>query len=358
MRLYDQDSFARDVAFEVNLGGDRLDSADVSVILSGVSAEQLTAFKRRVYYHSVDFAPVGGYHDEHFLTRSVDNICSTVKLGEGRGDIPNFYSMPCDRGKWFRRDDGRYFKCTKAVRWAMWKPEQLERLGIDPVTIQDVTMKKVSFLLDNYGTDILLDRPARQIELLSYSAETPGYGMVIEQRKDDASAIRVKYLTPHGFSETSFKRLDDEDTEKLFSTLDKEVQWRSEHSRKADVVADEPQATVEQPVSLAMIPLESEAVLVCNPASPASDPLQATAVFETSDGVVMVSCRPFKAPEGTPEENIPLSSFSDRSLETIREATGRSMKLFFDKVQKPSLDDLRPQMNGVSLPKKNSVVKI
>lgn len=341
MYVTDFDLNARDIAFEVNLGGDRFDRDDVAALLDGVTPEQLTAFKRRVYYHSVDFAPDRGYSDERFLLKAVDSICSAVRTGDGLKGFPDMYALPCDRNKWFRRDDGRYFMCRKATRWANWTPEQLQRLGKDPVPLKDIVTEKVSDLMKAYGVGSSYDRSVRELQLLSYSQVVPGYEMTVRQGVSDLSDIQFRMISPDRTQNFRIGSCSDTELERLMRHLDEEADWRIAEGRAAHVQGSSPavQPSAES-VSTAVIPLDSECVLVTPPGEEevALVRFMATSVFETPDGTVMVSGKRIAGQQdlsSTPEENHPLTAFSDKSLDTICKATGRQMRMLFDKIQKP-----------------------
>lgn len=119
---YDLEDLARDVAFEIELGGFRLDPSDVSKVMLGVSQATLDLFKERVLVHCQDFAPGGKPSD--FSRKSLDEFVSGVVVAESLGIEPQvaFSKRPLynDKGMYFMFKNGTILECEKATRFAMW----------------------------------------------------------------------------------------------------------------------------------------------------------------------------------------------------------------------------------------------
>ena len=128
------DSLARDVAFEIELGGDRLEPADLREMLNGISRAKLDLFRRRVEYHAVDFYPPlpfpGAEADAQnaafvrkYLDMWTDGVVTAEDLGVQLEASPFLVAPREDRGVFFLFPDGDVRRCTKATREAMWPKE-------------------------------------------------------------------------------------------------------------------------------------------------------------------------------------------------------------------------------------------
>ena len=120
---YDLDSFARDVAMEIQLGGDRFDPSDVGSFLDGIPSDDLVLFKERVLLHSRDFAPCTQSFID-FARNSVGVWLSQVRTAEQKGLRPSGSwfdreALRDDKWKYFKFDDGSFRFCNKTDRrWA------------------------------------------------------------------------------------------------------------------------------------------------------------------------------------------------------------------------------------------------
>lgn len=120
------DSLARDVAFEIQLGGDRFDASDLARVLEGIGKDDLEVFRSRVMLHSKDFAP-SNPNNERFVSKELDYWLSGVRTSESMGKGPTDWfaneNLSDDKGKYFLFYNGSVLKCEKATAQAMWGDE-------------------------------------------------------------------------------------------------------------------------------------------------------------------------------------------------------------------------------------------
>ena len=147
------EDLARDVAFEIHLGGDRFGPDDVAEWLKGISKEDLEIFRSRVMYHSMDFAPNEPLY-VNFAKRSLDMWLSGIETsGPSNGKQESWYkNLPLheDRGKYLVFDDGNIRLCDKATAEAAWGKE-VRRHIISEMKELDVCRHNLDSLLSSYG---------------------------------------------------------------------------------------------------------------------------------------------------------------------------------------------------------------
>ena len=149
MKMNDVDRLARDVAFEIILGGDRFEPSDVAAHLDGISRPEMGLFKKRVEYHTVDFAPEE-MRTPDFVGRMVEGWTQGVRLSDGAGIREAFsaaYNRQ-ERGLWFRFDDGSVRRCDRAVTDAMWNGEELARMDPKPLSAAEAAVGERRAALD------------------------------------------------------------------------------------------------------------------------------------------------------------------------------------------------------------------
>jgi hypothetical protein len=182
------EEFARDLAFEMCLGGDRFDHDDAMAFLEGISARELDRFTERVKYHAEDFKPRGGEQRngfDRFVSRYLGSYLADVRTAErlGISDPVSEYEgvdVFSDRGKWFLMDSGRPAYCMKATRWAMWGKDigQHIRMEID----RDTAVRSLfASLLSRYG---VTDGEERRMEFVSPASVPEGDLVAICDRAD------------------------------------------------------------------------------------------------------------------------------------------------------------------------------
>ena len=128
---YDLEDLARDVAFEIELGGDRLGPDDVHQILQGIGEKELEVFSSRVKLHALDFSPSNLFSTD-FTERMVKMWLKDVVTAENLGRKPeSFYGkleLSDDRGYYFVFDDGSVKRCTSATARGMWGKDACSRI--------------------------------------------------------------------------------------------------------------------------------------------------------------------------------------------------------------------------------------
>lgn len=202
------DDFARDVAMEIQLGGDRFDPSDVAERLEGIPEADLKTFRERVFYHSMDFYPfpdavVGSMPGKDFLEIPwvvansgdiglfTDQMCDAwlggVKTAEQLGRKPSrsvFEAQPLhwDRGKYFMLRDGNIRRCDKATRTAAFG-RNADALCVMEISRDDAVRGVCSQILSRFGTDTPEGRTA---EFISAASVPEGLVYGVMQKSDGA----------------------------------------------------------------------------------------------------------------------------------------------------------------------------
>lgn len=150
------DVIARDLAFEIHLGGDRFDAEDLHEVLRGIPQKDLDTFRSRVLYHAKDFVPdEPRFHA--FAERQVDSWLSGVETAEMLGrKVRGSWFRPEDfhedRGKNFLMDDGSVRRCEKATAESAWGPKVREHV-LREMTDREVVEYNADWLLSTYGKE-------------------------------------------------------------------------------------------------------------------------------------------------------------------------------------------------------------
>lgn len=331
-KMNDVDRLARDVAFEIVLGGDRFDPADVAAQLDGISPREMQVFRGRIAYHAEDFAPPE-YRTEDFMNRMTEAWTAGVRL-DGRSDsLRRAFSeteLHSDRGRWFRFRDGSFRKCTKAAVDAMWRGRDLEGLEAGPVTPLDVLRAKADALIAKYGKEVRLDGPWDSVDVDTYGLSEAGHVMSLRRnvdilaRKPEDHVYYVTYRTPSGSSSTLLSHLEPEEMERMIGVVDGETAFRGGLS----VMNGVPGLS-----GGSLVALPQDTVVYAPEYGPTqTKSFVAASVFVGPGEGVMVSGRFTGQDKGTPDFNYPLADFSDRSVAVIKEATDRSMKAVLSKM--------------------------
>ena len=148
------DAIARDLAFEIHLGGDRFDAEDLHEVLRGIPQKDLDVFRSRVLYHAKDFVPdEPRFHA--FAERQVDSWLSGAETAEMLGrKVRESWFRPEDfhedRGKNFLLDDGSVRRCEKATAESEWGPKVREHI-LREMTDREVFEHNADWLLSSYG---------------------------------------------------------------------------------------------------------------------------------------------------------------------------------------------------------------
>lgn len=131
------DDFARDIAFEIQLGGDRFGPDDVRDILRGIPRKDLQEFRDRIEYHAVDFAPVFIVDNNEFVREYIDKWLSGVQTAETLGVEPQIRfsseGLLRDRGEFFVCPDLGHdvVRCPVATRYLAWQKDGRPREVVD-----------------------------------------------------------------------------------------------------------------------------------------------------------------------------------------------------------------------------------
>lgn len=339
------DMLARDVAFEIALGGDRFDPQDAAMWLDGCSDVELEVFRSRIRYHIVDFAPPE-YRTEDFVGRMIQEWTESVRTDDTRHDIRPGVQEALeirDRGKWYRFSDG-YRQCTKGTVEAEWTAKDLSmRLSPDPVPSNEVLRARADSLISRYGHEVMLDYRydsldisslgfsgedvsmtlRRSVDVVAQGVEGHSY-TVVERRPGDVRVSEIMSFTP-------------EEADRLIAVLDTEESLRqssalvSERSAFADGVL----VGFPEPVRVSMV--RDDAGLF---------PFEVSSVFCTPDGQAMVSGRYMHQPRKEPEYNYPLSDLTDKGISDVRRAMDVAMRNTLERLQgvgPKRMETLRPE---------------
>lgn len=133
------DDFARDIAVEIQLGGDRFGPGDVEDILRGIPRRDLQAFRERIEYYAVDYdcgtAFMAG--NASFVKEYVDKWLSGVETAEKLGVQPQVRfsaeGLLRDRGEFFVCPDAGHdvVRCPVATRYLAWQKDGRPREIVD-----------------------------------------------------------------------------------------------------------------------------------------------------------------------------------------------------------------------------------
>ena len=324
------DELARDLAFEIVLGGDRMDAEDIRQALGSVSQNELHLFRERVKYHAFDFAP-GEYLTDDFLNRMLDGWLKDVSVNGSTSIGAAYHELHerCDRFKWFRLQnlDGsfEYALCEKATRDVMWGRRAGGRrvdefVSERPVSALEVARSRADALLDKYGMEFNLDGPLEVVDVYSFGILKEGALMSLRRTVNDlarSSSDRVYFITETapGGKDTSrvLSDMREDELNRLVGIIDTEKSFRDGLS-----------LVVENPIvnQGAIIRLPEDTYVYFSDGS--LEGLVAKSVFLAPDGVAMVSGKFMGSLYR--EQNFPLSYLSDKSMQVIREATQASLK--------------------------------
>lgn len=336
---------ARDVAMEILLGGFRLDEEDFAMALGRVTRLELKLFENCMRYHAVDFGymPEGG-NAKVFFEKELDVWTTKVQFSEDCSvrDAFRFLKSLEDRGKWFKVQDG-FRKCTEdsVISMVSFGRDVLDAGGeVERVSLFDVLRSKADAIISKYGKEVLLDNYWMQVELKDSSAPSDTHTFVRRSVNTFAKGLDdyifyVEYRTPSGRSSTLMSRLEPEEMERMISLIDDEMSSRQTVSKaagKLDIASG----------SEGLEPVEQGGCLRFD-----NGPV-ISVLDDGGERLVRVSeiwSMPFGGPwiTGSPvdakgnmqfDENgkmvsfdFPLSSLSDKAVDTIRQATDKFLKL-------------------------------
>lgn len=334
------DQLARDVAFEIILGGDRFDPKDVAENLDGISSGELDIFKKRIAYHAVDFAPPE-YRTDEFVSRMTKAWTSGIRLGDSPEIHQAFLeaAQNMDRGKWFRFANGEFKRCDRAVVEAMWREKDRTMMDPKPVEPFVVARVKADQLIEKYGREVMYDHPYDVVEIDSYGMTAAGHIMTVRRNVDIlASKVEdhqyyVAIKTPNGGTVTALSAYTPDEANDFIDLIDSERSLR-ESAGIMDDFALSDSAIVGLP--------KDTIVFAPDSFSPSGvSRFRATSVFFGPDGSAMVSGRFVGDPKGEAERNFQLGELSDKSVAIIKQATDVAMKNILSKMASLETDGLK-----------------
>ena len=156
--MYNIENMARDLAFEIQLGGDRFDSDDLREWLRGIPEADLKVFRERVLLHARDFAPEDLKYTS-FVERMVGQWLKGVETAETLGKVvkpgQSWYkgiALPEDKGKHFLFDDGSIRDCGSATAEAAWGTDVRKHI-LREMSDRDLAIHYADVLVSSYGHD-------------------------------------------------------------------------------------------------------------------------------------------------------------------------------------------------------------
>lgn len=322
-KMSDMDRLARDIAFEIVLGGDRFDPSDVKEMVGTVSRAERNVFQDRIRYHAVDFAPEE-YRTAEFLDRNIEVWTGGLKIHDGVELRQDFDEMlhRNERGAWFRFSDGSFLRCEKAVSDAMWNSRERFGMDPDPVSPYKVALYKSDALINKYGHQVKRDMYYHAVDLDSYGMTSEGSILTVMRQEDIVSddpkhkIFVVVEKTPEKTSAALLSQYPDEELERLIGILDTESSVRQSLSLMKE----------GEPMSEgAVVALPEKTIVTAPEQSPYGSDFVVTSVFVKSEGFTMVSGH-YVGMRGGPERNFLLRDFSDKGVATIKNATDVAMK--------------------------------
>lgn len=120
------DEFARDMSYEIWLGGERDRRERIFIqeelaSLSPLTPSEVKALKERVMYHCPDRCP--SYNpSEEFVSSEVNEFLSRAEVRDSNRPVRDEFAHlndVQDRGEWFMLPNGELFRCTQARRTDM-----------------------------------------------------------------------------------------------------------------------------------------------------------------------------------------------------------------------------------------------
>ena len=335
----DFDCLARDVAFEIVLGGDRFEPCDVAERLDGCSKAELDIFRDRVRYHSVDFAPPE-YRTEDFIERMVTAWTKDIRtrtdreLADAGLRVVSVQAEEAarilDRGKWFRFSDGCR-QCLKGTREAMWTAKDMTMLVSDePVPANEVLRGRVDSLISRYGHEVQLDGPYDSMDISSVGLTDGAASMTIRRRVDilaqgvEGHQYYVVERAPGEMKVSNVMSFNPREADRLIGILETEESLRqsstlvSERSPFPDGVL----VGFPEPVRVSMARDDTGLF-----------PFEVSSVFCTPDGRAMVSGRYLHQLRSDPEYNFPLSDLTDKGISDVRKTMDTAMRKTLAKLQ-------------------------
>ena len=344
---YTLDNFARDVAFEINFGGDRFDRNDVSEHLHGIDAASLHLFRNRVRYYAEDFRPKRMYANDTFsgwMNRQLDAWLSDVRTAEDLKLDPKGIAFPVtglreDRGKWFRLSDGTVAKCTHATVNVEWGPDRVAELNPVEVPVYDLVKEKADRLLDAYGKEVVRDYVW---DVISFSEDNvPVFGGTQIELQRNCSKVGGRRVGSDGLyyikqisssSGTTLMNVRDMDPrlqEDYLLLIDRELEIREARSKGLAASASQEASQPERNVRLDSPVSVTDAV--------SGKKVSVDTVFLGADGDLWVGSSAKDAVSGSYR----LDSLSSKEVDSVRRATKNTLDAILSKFPKVELNSGR-----------------
>lgn len=306
------DILARDVAFEIVLGGDRLSPADVREKVKLLDVDSFSLFLHRVEYHAQDFTS----HDD-FVRSVTEGGWFRDQMTSAQGISLDPASFPKDRGKWFVNPGGVYEKCDRAAAWAKWGVSFEGRR----VEALEVAKARADALLDAHGREICDDFFWDEAEILSRYGLPEGHSVSVRRDVnrvggEDLSAGDHHYYvvvsTPEGRVTEALLEKEPGELDRFIDMVDHEMEYRkalqqsAAPAQEAEFIQGDscPELSFSTPMKMHH-ELDGNDYLVNSVFIPPFGSLMLDAVNEKSGAKVC----------------IPLSALSDRELDTVRKCT-------------------------------------
>lgn len=321
------DGFARDVAFELCLGGDRMDSDDMR-FLDGTGRLEMNILKSRVEYHAEDFAPKGGWRNRDFVSNAFDSFMSKVDVDEMKTDISDQFMALMDeslrhRWKWFLFPDGQTRQCPTATLWNTWPEVKASwGSGAEPVEVPlaYVVRRRADDLL-RFGREVLLDRPYVSVEIGQSMFSDDGTTVFLRRdvntlaKTPEDHVYFITEKTPYGVESTALTEMSEGRLGLLLLDIDAALRSLDKLTR----AQDDPRR-IEGEISFSSpVPVH-----VGEPNEDGVDRFMVSSVFFRPDGAVMVSGNydGVRMP-AVHKDVFPLDSLSDKGIADVHAASGR-----------------------------------
>lgn len=236
---YNIENLARDLAFEIHLGGDRFGPDDVCEWLKGIPESDLKIFRERVLLHARDFAPAEPMY-ESFASRMVGEWLAGIQTAEtlGREVKGSWYAgltLSNDKGKHFLFLDGSNHTCNAATVEAAWGRDVRKDIARE-ISEKDLAEHWCGVLLQNYGHN---RNGSVQVDFITHCSLPEGTVCAVRREKDGLFLVMDSDII--GASVTPFGEVFDAYPSLLSSAVSYELDERifrdvrEAETRRADV---------------------------------------------------------------------------------------------------------------------------
>ena len=321
------DYLARNVAFEIIFGGDRLDAGDVKVFLDGASKGSLDRIRERTLQHCYDFY---GESTRSFLERQLHYWYDGVAVG--KEELPAGASFRDDRDKWFRLPDGSIDCCHRLLREVEFGKSE-NGFVYQEVPLREVLLKQAAFLVDTCGQmipglegaaeyNMSYTPPFENGSKISMVERLPGKAV------DDLGSYQIEFCDTDGrSSRLNFNKLDDEMCRMALSVFSREIsrfEMMAELDMTENILAGSEGVKIENG-SVIELPLSHRDETVR---------IRLESVFKGEDGNLRVEGSVL--PEGREKISLRVDSASDKAIRDILVSTDVALKKIMK--ESPSLN--------------------